>query len=216
MLYDFVKRTIDLVLSLVAIIILLPAFIVVALLIKLTSEGPIFYMPKRVGIGGKLFKMFKFRSMFMYKINGKVVHAQEYLETNSKLRAQYQKGSFKLTNDPRITAIGKILRRLSLDELPQLFNVLSGDMSLVGPRAYQADELEHQQKVYPQTQKYVKIILRSRPGASGPWQVSGRSFINFDRRVIMDAKYVKKKSIFYDLWLIIKTPLAMISGKGAI
>lgn len=216
MLYNFLKRLQDVLISLIAIIILLPIFLLVALLIKLSSRGPVLYMPQRVGMGGKLFKMFKFRSMYMYKIRGKMVHAQEYLETNSKLRAQYQKGSFKLTNDPRITQVGKILRKLSLDELPQLFNVFLGDMSLVGPRAYQADELKHQQKVYPKTAKYVSIILRTRPGASGPWQVSGRSFINFDRRVIMDAQYVKKRSILYDLIIIMKTPLAMISGKGAI
>jgi len=89
-------------------------------------------------------------------------------------------------------------------------------MSLVGPRAYQKDELENQQKVYPETAKYVKVILDARPGASGPWQVSGRSFINFDKRVAMDADYVKRKSIIYDIWIIIKTPVAMITGKGAI
>src|SRR3989338_8395380 len=122
----------------------------------------------------------------------------------------------KLTRDPRITPIGKILRKFSLDELPQLVNVLIGDMSLVGPRAYQNDELIHQQKVYPASRKYVKIISKARPGASGPWQVSGRSFINFDKRVVMDTKYIKRRSIIYDLWIIIKTPFVMISTQGAI
>ena len=97
-----------------------------------------------------------------------------------------------------------------------MINVFFGDMSLVGPRAYQKDELIHQQKVYPATRKYVKIILTARPGASGPWQVSGRSFINFDRRVIMDAAYIRRRSILYDLWIIINTPLAMIIGRGAV
>lgn len=152
----------------------------------------------------------------MYKIKGELVHAEKYLASHPKLLAQYKKNSYKLTDDPRITPVGKIIRKFSLDELPQLINVLIGDMSLVGPRAYQSDELVHQQKVYPATAKYVKIILKARPGASGPWQVSGRSFINFDKRVIMDADYIVKRSIIYDLLIIIKTPIAMITGKGAI
>lgn len=216
MFYDFIKRSIDIAGSLVLIILLLPVYIVFGLLIILTTEGPVFYTPERVGKDGKVFKMLKFRSMRMYKINGKIVHAQEYLETNPKLKKEYQKNSFKLQNDPRITPIGKILRRFSIDELPQLINVFIGDMSLVGPRAYQEDELSHQQKVYPHTIKFVKMILTARPGASGPWQVSGRSFINFDRRVEMDAVYVQRRSIIYDLWIIIETPIAMVSGNGAI
>lgn len=216
MLYDFLKRTIDIIGSLFALLIFLPVIVVFAILIKLTSAGPIFYSPERVGKDGKLFGMLKFRSMYMYKIKGKMVHAQKYLQTNPNLMRAYQKNSYKLQNDPRITPIGKILRRLSIDELPQLVNVAKGDMSLVGPRAYQKDELDYQQRVYPQTKKYVKIILNARPGASGPWQVSGRSFINFDKRVEMDANYAKKRSILYDLWVIVKTPFAMITGTGAI
>lgn len=216
MFYDFAKRTIDITVTAIALAVALPIIVLFAILIKLTSNGPIFYTPIRVGKGGKPFKMLKFRSMRMYEIDGKFVHAQKYLEQNPKLNKEYQKNSFKLTNDPRITTIGKILRRLSIDELPQLVNILTGDMSLVGPRAYQQDELTHQQKVYPQTRSYVKIFLKARPGASGPWQISGRSFINFDTRVQMDAEYVKRRSILYDVWIILKTPIAMIIGKGAI
>lgn len=216
MFYDLIKRAVDVFGSLTALIIFSPVILIFAVLVKVTSQGPIFYKPIRVGKGGRLFKMIKFRSMYMYKINGKTVHAQEYLEKTPKLKKEYQENSFKLTNDPRVTPIGKILRRLSIDELPQLINVLVGDMSLVGPRAYQPDELAHQQKVYPKTIKYVKLILKTRPGASGPWQVSGRSFINFDKRVEMDAAYVQKRSNFYDIWIIIKTPFAMIIGTGAI
>lgn len=152
----------------------------------------------------------------MYKIDGKIVHAQQYLEQNPKLLKIYQKSSYKLLKDPRITPVGKFLRKFSLDELPQLINVLTGDMSLVGPRAYQPDELLYQQKTYPGTTKFVKIILEARPGASGPWQVSGRSFINFDKRAQMDALYIRRRSLLYDLWIIIKTPLVMITGKGAV
>lgn len=216
MLYDKTKRLIDIIGSFFIILLFSPIIVLTIILIKLTSEGPVFYTPKRVGKNGRLFKMLKFRSMYMYNIDGKWVHAQKYLETNKELKKAYQKNSYKLTNDPRVSPIGKVLRKFSIDELPQLINVLIGDMSLVGPRAYQKDELEHQQKVYPQTSKYVKIILRARPGASGPWQVSGRSFINFDKRVAMDADYVQRRSIIYDLWIIIKTPVAMLTGKGAV
>ena len=216
MFYDLTKRTIDIFGSLIAILIFSPVMILIAMLVKLTSSGPVFYMPERVGKHGRIFKMLQFRSMYIYKIKGKFVHAEKYLESRPELMRQYQKNSFKLTRDPRITPIGKILRKFSLDELPQLVNVLIGDMSLVGPRAYQNDELVHQQKVYPQSRKYVKIISKVRPGASGPWQVSGRSFINFDKRVVMDAKYIKRRSIIYDLWIIIKTPFVMISTQGAI
>lgn len=216
MVYDFLKRLIDIIGSGAALIIIAPVLVFFALLLKISSPGPIFYTPDRVGKRGKDFKMLKFRSMRMYNIKGKWVHAQKYLEINPKLKDEYQKSSFKLKNDPRVTSIGKILRRFSIDEMPQLINILKGDMSLVGPRAYQADELVHQQKVYPNTRKFVKIILKARPGASGPWQVSGRSFINFDKRVEMDAKYVQRKSILYDIWIIIKTPIAMVIGTGAI
>lgn len=216
MLYDFVKRTTDIIGSSILIILFSPIYVIFALLIKLTTDGPIFYTPERVGKNGRIFKMLKFRSMRMYKINGHIVHAQEYLETNPKLKKEYQKNSFKLHNDPRITPLGKIMRRYTIDELPQLINILIGDMSLVGPRAYQEDELIHQQKVYPHTTKFVKMILTARPGASGPWQVSGRSFINFDKRVEMDATYVKRRSTLYDLWIILKTPISMIVGTGAI
>lgn len=216
MLYDFIKRIIDIIGSLIALIIFSPIFALVSILIKFTSPGPIFFTPSRAGKNGTLFRMLKFRSMYMYEIKGKLVHAEKYLQSNPKLMKEYQLNSYKLQNDPRITPIGKFLRKFSFDELPQLINVLKGDMSLVGPRAYQQDELEHQQKVYPKTAKYVRIILQARPGASGPWQVSGRSFINFDKRVIMDADYVKRRSILYDILIVIKTPIAMITGKGAI
>lgn len=216
MLYDFLKRTIDIIGSLIILAVSSPIILIAAILIKVSSPGPAIYTPLRVGRYGNLFKMLKFRSMYMYKINGKFVHAKKYLEKNPKLMREYQENSFKLTHDPRVTPVGKFIRKFSIDELPQLINVVKGDMSLVGPRAYQEDELTHQQRVYPHTKKYVKVILKARPGASGPWQVSGRSFINFDKRVIMDAKYVQRRSVLYDLWIMIKTPIAMITGRGAV
>ncbi len=195
--------------SIFGIIILTPLFLIVTISIKLDSPGPILAdTPKRVGQGGRLFIMYKFRSM--------VQNAHEVLEQDPKLLEQYRKNSYKIFNDPRITNVGKILRRFSIDEFPQFFNILTGDMSLVGPRAYYPFELEEQQIKYPKSRKFVKIILSGKPGVTGIWQVSGRSNINFDKRVEMDAEYLQKKSILYDIWLIIKTIPAVISGKGAI
>ncbi|QQG43439.1 MAG: sugar transferase [Candidatus Daviesbacteria bacterium] len=209
MLYDFLKRIIDLVGALVGIIILSPIFLLVSLAIKLDSSGPIFAdTPKRVGQSGKLFKMYKFRSM--------VKNAHEILEKNPKLLEEYKKNNYKIFDDPRVTKIGKFIRRFSIDEFPQFFNILKGEMSLVGPRAYYPFELEEQQLKYPQSREYVKIILSGKPGLTGLWQVSGRSEIDFDRRVKMDADYVQKRSIFFDLWLILKTIPAVLYGKGAI
>ncbi|OGE16976.1 hypothetical protein A3F00_03060 [Candidatus Daviesbacteria bacterium RIFCSPHIGHO2_12_FULL_37_11] len=209
MLYDFVKRLIDITGSFSGIFLLSPLFLVVSIAIKLDSEGPVFAdTPMRVGKTGKLFKMYKFRSM--------VKDAQSILENNPQLLDQYKKNSYKIFNDPRITSIGKIIRRFSIDELPQLVNILKGEMSLVGPRAYYPFELEEQQVKYPSTRKYVKIILEGRPGVTGVWQVSGRSNINFDKRVEMDAKYVLRRSVIYDLQLMLKTIPAVVSGKGAI
>ena len=111
--------------------------------------------------------------------------------------------------------MGRFIRKHSLDEAPQLFNVLKGDMSLVGPRAYYPDELRDQQKKYPETQDAVKVVLSVKPGVTGLWQVSGRSEINFDKRIKMDANYVRRRSILYDMWLILCTPAAVITGKGA-
>lgn len=211
-LYIFAKRILDIVSSFFLLILFSPIIIAVAILIKLTSSGPALAdTPKRVGRGGKLFKMLKFRSM--------VENAHELLREDpeyAKLFDSYKKGSYKLRNDPRVTTIGRFIRKYSLDEIPQLINVFFGDMSLVGPRAYYPDELREQQKKYPHTQESVKIVLSVKPGITGVWQVSGRSEINFDKRIQMDAEYVRKRSIVYDIGIILKTPWAMISGKGAL
>jgi lipopolysaccharide/colanic/teichoic acid biosynthesis glycosyltransferase len=210
--YSSIKRLLDVVLSATLIILFSPIIILVAIAIKLDSRGPVLaHTPERVGKKGTLFKMYKFRSM--------VENAHEILRENpefAKLYREYKKGSYKLKDDPRITRVGHFIRKHSLDEVPQFFNVLMGDMSLVGPRAYYPDELRDQQKKYPETKDDVKIVLSVKPGITGFWQVSGRSEINFDKRIKMDAVYVKRSSIIYDMILILKTPWAMISGKGAI
>lgn len=212
-LYDItLKRMIDLCGSLFLLTIFAPICLIIALLIKLESNGPVFAdTPERVGKNGKLFKMFKFRSM--------IENAHVLLRKDPKMRSlyeQYKKNSYKLKEDPRVTKFGKFIRHHSLDEIPQLLNVFFGEMSLVGPRAYYPDELANQQKKYPQTKKLVKEVLSIKPGITGYWQVSGRSEVNFDKRIAMDAEYVIKRSLWYDIYILAKTPWAMVSGKGAI
>lgn len=210
--YEVCKRVLDVVLSIICLIIFLPIIFVVIILIKLDSIGPVFAdTPERVGKNGRLFKMYKFRSM--------VQNAHEMLRRDpefAKLLQEYKNGSYKLKNDPRITRIGRFIRRHSLDELPQFINVIYGDMSIVGPRAYYPDELREQQKKYPQTREAVKVVLSVKPGITGFWQVTGRSEINFDKRIEMDAMYVKQRSLLYDISIILKSPWAMIAGKGAL
>ncbi|MDQ5900735.1 MAG: Undecaprenyl-phosphate galactose phosphotransferase [Patescibacteria group bacterium] len=210
--YELLKRLLDVFFALVLIFIFSPLIIIVAAAIKLNTPGPVLAdTPERVGKNGKPFKMFKFRSM--------IQNAHTILREDpefAKLYEMYKQGSYKLKNDPRITIVGKYIRKFSLDEVPQLFNILKGDMSLVGPRAYYPDELREQQKKYPETQDSVKVVLSVKPGLTGYWQVSGRSQINFDKRIQMDAEYVRKRSILYDFIIIARTPWAMISGKGAL
>lgn len=212
MIYETTKRILDILMSLILLIIFSPVFILAPILIKLDSRGPVFVeSSRRVGKNKKLFYMYKFRTM--------IANARELTATDPKFRRlydEYKRNSYKLRNDPRITRAGRFLRRFSLDELPQVFNILRGEMSIVGPRAYYSDELEHQQKVYPETEKYVKELLKTKPGITGYWQVGGRSEVNFDKRVEMDTEYVRKKSIIHDMMIILKTPWVMISGKGAL
>ncbi len=210
--YEFAKRAMDIVFSTILIIIFSPIMLIVTIIIKLDSRGPVLAdTPERVGRSGSFFKMHKFRSM--------IENAHEILRENpkfSKLFATYKHESYKLKDDPRITRVGHFIRKHSLDEIPQFFNILSGEMSLVGPRAYYPDELRDQQKKYPNTREAVKIVLSVKPGLTGYWQVSGRSEVNFEKRIQMDALYVRKRSVLYDFWIILKTPWAMISGKGAL
>lgn len=210
--YEIIKRLEDIAFAVFLLTLFSPIIVVVSIAIKMDSKGPLFAdTPERVGKNGKFFKMYKFRSM--------IENAHEILRENpefAKLYRDYKKGSYKLKNDPRVTNVGHFIRKHSLDEVPQLINILKGEMSLVGPRAYYPDELREQQKKYPHTQDAVKIVLSVRPGLTGYWQVSGRSEINFDKRIEMDANYVKRRSVFYDLWIVFKTPWVMLTGKGAV
>ncbi|OGK20699.1 hypothetical protein A3C23_05925 [Candidatus Roizmanbacteria bacterium RIFCSPHIGHO2_02_FULL_37_13b] len=208
----YIKRLLDIIMSILLIILFSPLAVLTAIAIRLDSKGPFLAdVPERVGFKGKLFKMHKFRSM--------VVNAHYLLRHRSEFKnlyEEYRKGSFKLKKDPRITSAGKFIRKHSIDEIPQLLNVLKGEMSLVGPRAYYPDELKDQLRKYPQTKRLVRKVLSVKPGITGLWQVSGRSNINFDKRIAIDAQYVDNISLLKDLEIIFKTPIAMISGKGAV
>jgi len=211
MFYDLVKRLIDIVGATLGIILLSPIFIIVAIAIKLDSQGPILAdIPQRVGSHGNIFRMYKFRSM--------IRNAHNLLRRDPKFKKLYEeyiKNSYKLEDDPRITKIGKFLRKTSVDELPQLVNVLKGEMSLVGPRAYYPDELETQTQRFPRTKQYISTLLAVKPGITGPWQVSGRSKIDFEQRVRMDASYAIKRSLMYDLRIMFRTIPAVFKGEGA-
>ncbi len=197
------KRTLDIFLLLVSAPITLPLTIIVAILVKITSKGPAFYGHTRVGKNGREFKCWKFRSM--------VIDADKQLEKilaeNPEMRAEWEKDR-KFTNDPRITKIGKILRKTSIDEIPQFFNILIGEMSFIGPRPVTKPELE----------KYgdkASFILSVQPGLSGMWQISGRSDTGYEERITLDSYYIQNWSVWLDLWIIIKTIYVVIKGKGA-
>lgn len=202
--YETQKRVLDIIVALGLFIIFLPIWIVVPILILIDSGPPIIFSHRRVGRYGKEFHLYKFRSM--------VPDADDILHKhNKKLLEQFKKSDWKIQNDPRITKLGKILRSLTIDEFPQLYNVLIGDMSMVGPRAYVSTELEEQTTRYPDTKKYIKPILSVKPGITGPWQTSGRNEVPFIVRAKLDADYALHQSIVRDCIILLKTPQAMIS-----
>lgn len=203
-LYQVLKRFFDLVFTIILILVFLPFWVLIPILIRLDSHGPVIYRHKRLGKDKQPFYILKFRTM----VDG----AHEMLHgKDSELLSKFKEGDWKLENDPRVTRLGKILRSLTIDEFPQLFNILLGDMSLVGPRAYMAQEIKEQVKKYPQVKILMKDVYTVKPGATGPWQVSGRNEIPFNQRVRLDAMYARRKSILYDLSIVLKTPKAMFS-----
>ncbi len=202
------KRAVDILGSIFALMLFSPVFVVIALLIKLTSKGPVLFSQKRVGQYGHLFDFFKFRSM--YPDNDHAIH-QAYVTSliAGKEGLKQKNQSYKLENDPRITPFGKFIRRTSLDELPQFVNVLRGDMSLVGPRP----PVPYEFASYRPWHK--RRVLEIQPGLTGLWQVKGRSRTTFDEMVRMDIRYAETQSLLQDVKIILMTPAAMFSGKGA-
>ncbi|MGL4875754.1 MAG: sugar transferase [Clostridium sp.] len=197
--YSFFKRAMDIVLSITGLILGIPIFIIVGILIKKESKGPIIFSQKRVGKDGKVFNMYKLRSM--------VINAEELKE---KLKSQNEMSGpmFKMADDPRITKIGKFIRRTSIDELPQLVNVIRGDMSLVGPRPSLPDEVE---KFEPWMMKRLDV----KPGLTCYWQVSGRNNIDFKDWMKLDIDYVRDRSLFLDIKLIFRTISVLFGDKNA-
>lgn len=205
------KRTFDFLIAAIGIILLSPLLILVAILVRLTSSGPALYIQKRPGQLGKSFNFYKFRSMHTHLSTGERYGGKSAEDLRNELKATCNEGAgllFKVKDDPRVTKLGKFIRRTSIDELPQLFNVLSGEMSLVGPRPPLADEVE----------KYDRRQLRRllvKPGMTGVWQVSGRSGTSFDEYIKLDMYYIEHWSLLLDIQIILKTFLAVIKSRGA-
>ncbi len=197
--YNFSKRILDLVLAILALIFLSPFLLIIAILIKIESKGPIIFSQKRVGINGKEFKMYKFRSM--------VINAEE-LKDKLEKKNQMSGPMFKIKNDPRITKVGKFIRKTSIDELPQLINILKGDMSLVGPRPSLPREVS---KFEP----WMLDRLNVKPGLTCYWQVSGRNNIDFIEWMELDLKYINERNFLLDLKLIFKTFFVLFGDKNA-
>jgi len=195
--YNALKRIIDIVGDIVGILLFIPIFILVPLIIKFDSPGPVFYIQRRCGQNGREFKMYKFRSM---------VKDAEVLRAG--LQSEVGGSVFKIENDPRVTRVGRLLRRTSIDELPQLFNVLKGDMSLVGPRPLSAEEMSGDKE-------WRELRLRVNPGITGLWQVKARDSRKFEDWIRYDTEYVINQSLFLDIKILLMTVKAVIRGRGA-
>lgn len=205
--FPFIKRLIDIFSSIILLIIFSPILLLTTIIIKLTSTGPIIFKQQRVGKDG-LFYMYKFRTM-------RTGDNDKFLKENyPDLWIKYKNNDWKLSaeEDPRITPIGRFIRSTSIDEMPQFLNILHGEMSLVGPRAYRDEELNEYAVKYPNTQKYISDIRSIKPGLTGPWQVSGRNKLSFEKRAKLDSDYAHNRSILNEFIIIFKTPFAMFSN----
>ncbi|MBD5069156.1 MAG: sugar transferase [Lactobacillus sp.] len=197
--YIFTKRILDIIFSLIGLIVLSPVFLIVSIWIKLCDNGPVFYVQERVKLNGKRFNIYKFRSMY--------VNADLLLE-KLKQKNEVQGPMFKMKHDPRVTSVGRFIRKTSIDELPQLVNVLKGDMSLVGPRPPLPSEVA-------QYSKYDLQRLWVIPGCTGLWQATERNNVGFDEMVNLDLEYIEKSSVFFDAKIIFMTILVMFRPNSA-
>lgn len=198
--YIKIKRVIDVILASVALILLSPLFAIIAIAIKIDSKGPVFFAHKRIGKNGKIIKLYKFRSM--------VINAEELIKSFTPEQMKEYKENYKLTNDPRITKVGKFLRKTSLDELPQLINIINGDLSIIGPRPVVADELE---KYGVNKDKFLSVT----PGVTGYWAANGRSNTTYEQRMKMELYYIDNLSLKMDIKVFFKTILSVVKKEGA-
>ena len=199
--YLIVKRTIDILGALIGLVLLSPIFLIVAIAIKLDSKGPIIFGHNRKGLHGKDIKVYKFRTMYE--------NSQEIFNNFTKEQKEEFYKNFKLENDPRVTKIGDFLRRTSIDELPQLINILNGSMSIVGPRPIVQKEIE----LYGD---YANKLFSVVPGLTGYWQANGRSDTTYEERIKMDMYYIDNRGFWLDLKIIIKTFGSVVKGEGAV
>ena len=198
--YLLIKRAFDIVMSGIAMLVLSPIFLIIAVLVKVDSKGPVFFGHKRLGQGGKIIKVYKFRTM--------VQNAEAMLDTLPEDKLEEFKENFKLDDDPRITKVGSVLRESSLDELPQLLNIFLGNMTIVGPRPIIVKELE-------KYHEFGTKLLSVKPGLTGNWQANGRSETTYEERVDMDMEYIDKRGLVFDLVIIFKTFGAVFRKRGA-
>lgn len=198
--YKYIKRFMDFTLSLIGLIVLSPLFLIIAILIKKESNGPVFFKHKRIGKNGKEIYLYKFRSM--------VPNAEELIKKFTPEQTKEFKENFKLENDPRVTKIGGFLRKTSLDELPQLINILKGDLSIIGPRPVIKEELE---KYGNNKEKFLSVT----PGLTGYWAANGRSDITYEQRMTMELYYVDNRSFKLDFKIFVKTVISVLRKEGA-
>lgn len=199
--YRYIKRFMDVILATIALVVLSPIFLIIAIAIKIESKGPVFFKHARIGKNGKIIKLYKFRSM--------VINAEELIKSFTPEQMKEYKENYKLTNDPRITKIGKFLRKTSLDELPQLLNIIKGDLSIIGPRPVVTDELK---KYGTNTEKFLSVT----PGLTGYWAANGRSCTTYEQRMQMELYYIDNLSLKMDIKVFFKTIEAVIKREGAI
>lgn len=199
--YKAIKRLIDIILSLVAIVVLSPVFLIVALVVKIDSKGKVVFGHERIGKNMNRIRVYKFRTMYE--------NSDEIFNNFTEEQKREYYINFKLDDDPRITRVGGFLRKTSLDELPQLINILKGDMSIVGPRPIVEKEI-------PKYGEYIETVFSVLPGLTGYWQANGRSDTTYEERVEMDMYYIKNRSLIMDFKIILKTFISVIKKEGAV
>lgn len=199
--YIYIKRILDILLGTIGLIILLPIFVVIGIFIKIDSKGPVFFLHKRIGKNGKEFKMYKFRTMHE--------NAEDMIKNFTEEQMKEWKENYKLANDPRITKVGDFLRRTSLDELPQIINIVKGDLSIIGPRPVIKEELE---KYGENKEKFLSV----KPGLTGYWASSGRSETSYRKRMKMELYYVDNISFQFDMKIFFRTVISVIKKEGAV